>query len=242
MKWDAAQTCAHSLLKCGECRHKEKEVSANGLARPWQDTPFEGEYLRLHGEIEKLRQQAAPTPVATVAAPASPLKLDLGCGTRKQPGFLGVDVRAFPGVDTVCDLSAVIWPWPDASVEEVFCSHALEHVPRERRPHFFNELYRVLKPGGKGTFITPHWASCRAYGDVTHEWPPISEFFWAYLDKQWRKDNAPHNDMYTCDFTAGYGYTLAGWLQGRNQEFVQEALTKYKEAAQDMSATVVARK
>jgi dTDP-glucose 4,6-dehydratase len=49
----------------------------------------------------------------------------------------------------------------------------------------------------------------------------------------------PHDDMYTCDFTAGYGYTIATWLQGRNQEYVQEALTKFKEAAQDMQATVV---
>ena len=32
------------------------------------------------------------------------LKLDLGCGTRKRPGFRGVDSRKFEGVDVVADL------------------------------------------------------------------------------------------------------------------------------------------
>lgn len=169
-----------------------------------------------------------------------PLRLDLGCGKNKREGFTGVDVRQFPGVDVVADL-AKPWPWPDGSVEEVHCSHMLEHVPRLQRPPFFNELHRVLRPGGKATFITPHWASCRAYGDVTHEWPPVSEFFWLYLDRAWREVNAPHNDMYTCDFATTYGYSPAAWLTGRNTEYVQEALTKFKEAAQDMQSTCVRR-
>ena len=32
------------------------------------------------------------------------LKIDLGCGTNKRPGFFGVDRRAFDGVDGVTDL------------------------------------------------------------------------------------------------------------------------------------------
>ena len=33
------------------------------------------------------------------------LKLDLGCGSRKTAGFLGVDRRKFGDVDAVTDLS-----------------------------------------------------------------------------------------------------------------------------------------
>lgn len=29
--------------------------------------------------------------------------IDIGCGARKQPGTVGIDCRAFPGVDVVCD-------------------------------------------------------------------------------------------------------------------------------------------
>ena len=32
-----------------------------------------------------------------------------------------------------------------------------------------NELHRILLPKGKCLLIVPHWASCRAYGDMTHK-------------------------------------------------------------------------
>jgi len=211
--------------------------------------------------IEELEAQLAALKAAQ-QVPQGVLKLDLGCGTKKQPGFVGVDAKPFPGVDHVFDVGRDVWPFADNSVDEAFSSHSLEHVPAKEvdweltplvppgikkvvrwpRAHFFNELYRVLKPGAKATIITPHWNSCRAYGDITHEWPPVSEFFWLYLDKQWRSVNAPHDDMYSCDFTSGYGHSLHAALVGRNQEFVAEKLTWAKEAAQDMHATLVARK
>jgi hypothetical protein len=96
--------------------------------------------------------------------------------------------------------------------------------------------------GRQGNFGTPHWCSPRAYGDPTHEWPPVCEWTWAYLDKDWRAREAPHDDMFKCDFTSGYGYGLAPWLVGRNQEYVQEAIQKFKEAATDIIATLTARK
>src|SRR4030042_4794091 len=95
------------------------------------------------------------------------MKLDLGCGKNKREGFIGVDVRAFDGVDQVIDLSAP-WPWEDNSVDEVNCSHMVEHLKAEERIHFVNELFRVMKQSAKCTIIVPHWASCRAYGDLTH--------------------------------------------------------------------------
>jgi predicted SAM-dependent methyltransferase len=167
------------------------------------------------------------------------VKLDLGCGTRKEPGFIGVDERAFPGVDVVADLSSK-WPWPDTSVDEVNCSHMIEHLTGPQRIHFFNELFRVLKPGAKARIITPHWASCRAYGDLTHQWPPVTEFFWSYLNAEWRKVNAPHS-AHECDFDAGYGYTLNPLLNGKNDEYRQYAIGNFKEAAQDMVCTLTRR-
>lgn len=165
------------------------------------------------------------------------MKLDLGCGKNKREGFLGVDSRAFDGVDVVADLRQP-WPWQDGEVEEVHCSHFLEHLTGPERIHFVNELYRVLAPGGKATVITPHWASCRAYGDLTHQWPPVSEFWFYYLSKSWREGNAPHNDEYRCDFAATWGYSLNQALLSRNAEYQQHALAFWKEAAQDTIATL----
>lgn len=169
------------------------------------------------------------------------LKLDLGCGKNKRAGFVGVDSREFEGVDQVVDLTKQ-WPWSDNSVEEVNASHVVEHFTATERIHFVNELYRVLAKDGKATIATPHWASCRAYGDLTHQWPPVSEFWFYYLDKGWRAANAPHNDGYTCDFMCTWGYSLHQSIQARNPEYQQHAIGFWKEAAQDTICTMVARK
>jgi hypothetical protein len=168
------------------------------------------------------------------------MKIDFGCGKNKREGFVGVDSRQFEGVDQVVDLTKP-WPWEDGSAEEANASHFVEHLNAQERIHFVNELYRVLVPGGKCTVIVPHWASCRAYGDLTHQWPPVSEFWFYYLSKEWRAVNAPHNDGYTCDFDATWGYSLHPGLQPRNQEYQQHALQSFKEAAQDIICTLTKR-
>ncbi len=166
----------------------------------------------------------------------APLKLDFGCGKNPREGFEGVDAMDF-GQKWKVDLRKK-WPWPDESVEEAHCSHFVEHLTGPERIHFVNELHRVLKQGAKCQVITPHWCSARAYGDLTHQWPPVSEFWFYYLSKDWRSVNAPHNVGYTCDFDATWGYALHQVLHGRNQEYQTYALSNYKEAAQDMICTL----
>lgn len=180
-----------------------------------------------------------------VSAPL--VKLDLGCGKNKREGFTGVDRIAFEGVDIVADLTQR-WPWEDNSVDEAHSSHNVEHYTARERVHFVNELYRVLKPGATCQVIAPHWASCRAYGDPTHQWPPVSEFWFFYLLKAWRDVNAPHTDIsvnpdgFSCDFDVTYGYSLRGDIVVRSQEQQQFAMGNYKEVCQDIIATFKAKK
>lgn len=175
------------------------------------------------------------------------LKLDLGAGKNKKPGFLGVDRRPFEGVDVVTDLNTV-WPWPDNSVEEIHMSHVLEHFTGPQRVHIFNEMYRVLVKGGKATIATPHWCSNRAYGDFTHQWPPVSEMLYFYISRKWRQENAPDNDIewnpdgYNCDFQASWGHSIHQEFQTKNQDRVAFATQFYKEACQDLVATITAQK
>src|SRR5713226_6238945 len=178
-----------------------------------------------------------------IAEKTTLLKLDLGAGKHKKEGFLGVDRRAFEGVDVVTDLTTV-WPWADDSVEEIHMSHVLEHFTGPQRVHLFNEMYRVLIKGGKTTLITPHWCSNRAYGDFTHQWPPVSEMLYFYLSKTWRHDNAPDNDIewnpegYNCDFEATWGYSIHQEFATKSQDRVGFATQFYKEACQDLIATL----
>jgi predicted SAM-dependent methyltransferase len=218
-------------------------------------------------------RKAAKIFQAPVAAPA-PLKLDLGCGPRKAPGFHGVDLRDIPGVDARTDLSRPRWyfaqhefpglirdfqgPWPDlgdgqsrewylpdASVEEVYSSHFVEHLTGTQRISFFNELYRILKIGGKALVIVPYWSNSCAYGDPTHQWPPMSDWFSMYLNKQWREGdgtpanpgNAPHVG-YTCDFDFVNGFGFDERIMNWNQERKIFGITHHLNAARDMHMTL----
>lgn len=185
---------------------------------------------------KKLKVLTAPT-----------LKLDFGCGPHPREGFEGVDRLPFDGkVKHVLDLTKR-WPWRDGSVAEAHASHIVEHFPAVERVHFCNELYRVLVPDGTCQVIVPHWASCRAYGDPTHAWPPVSEFWFYYLSQQWRTENAPHTDVmhwpqgFACHFEATWGYAMRPDLTVRNQEYQQFALANYKETCQDIIATLTKR-
>jgi hypothetical protein len=108
-----------------------------------------------------------------------------------------------------------------------------------------NEACRIMKPGAKMTIITPHWASNRAYGDFTHADKPVSEMFYYYLNQTWRDANAPHTDVkwnpagYSCNLAATWGYSYSPDLGARHADHVQFALQNYKEAAQDLYATLV---
>lgn len=176
------------------------------------------------------------------------LKLDFGCGPNKKEGFQGVDSIAFPDVDFVQDVTQTPWQWEDNSVDEAHASHFLEHLTnlndKWERVKFFNELYRILKPGAKVTLVFPHWASNRYYGDPTHK-EPFSEMGFFYLSKDWRKTQASHTDSefnpngYSCNFSATWGYSLRPDLVSRNPEYQQYAIANFKEAAQDIIATLV---
>jgi hypothetical protein len=140
------------------------------------------------------------------------MKLDLGCGKAAIPGFEGADIIDF-GQKWLVDLTKP-WPWADGSAEEAFSSHFVEHLEPEERVHFANELFRVLRPGATARILVPHWRSHRAYGDMTHKWPPVSESWFNYLNADWRKKNAPHDTRYTCDFKPeweNFGVTK-GWI------------------------------
>ena len=176
-----------------------------------------------------------------------PIKLDLGCGPNKKAGFIGCDQHPMSGVDQVFDIGLARWPFADASVEEINASHFIEHLTAMQRVHVYNEAYRVLLAGGKMTITTPHWASNRAYGDPTHQWPPVSEMSFYYLKREWRLAQAPHTDAewltggYACDFDATWGYALHPALHVRSAEHNQFAMQFYKEAAQDMACTLTKR-
>jgi SAM-dependent methyltransferase len=92
--------------------------------------------------------------------------LDIGCGPRKIPGAVGMDLLPLPGVDVVADLAAP-WPFPDDAFDAITANHVLEHVPDV--VHVMNEAWRVLRAGGTLTARGPHFSSPElVWSDPTH--------------------------------------------------------------------------
>jgi SAM-dependent methyltransferase len=63
------------------------------------------------------------------------------------------DERVSLRVGTATDL-----PFPAASFDTVVCWEVLEHLPQESEPRAFDEIFRVLRPGGVLYLSTPHAA------------------------------------------------------------------------------------
>ncbi len=105
------------------------------------------------------------------------LRIDIGCGGKKREGFVGVDLKPYPGVDHVVDLMDEQLPFGDDSVDEVFSSHFLEHVAKPNK--VLHEIVRVCKPGAKVNIFTPFVRHCSAHlgGHVAY----FSELTWDHI-------------------------------------------------------------
>lgn len=93
--------------------------------------------------------------------------LHIGCGKNKRPGAVGVDVRAFDGVDVVHDLNRTPYPFNDNEFSRVVAEHVLEHL--DDLVIVIEEIYRLLKPGGILEITCPHFSSTDTFTDVTHK-------------------------------------------------------------------------
>ena len=95
----------------------------------------------------------------------NPVILNLGCGSQKLPGVIGVD--RYPGskADVFADLGRGL-PFAGHSVNRIVCSHLLEHVPDV--VSLMEEIHRVLVRGGSLWLEVPYFAHHDAYRDPTH--------------------------------------------------------------------------
>ena len=193
-------------------------------------------------KTQKINVIRSPDKPPKLKAVPKLLKLNLGAGQRKFEDFLSVDSIKTAITDRVVDLFKFPWPWKNESVSDVYAAHFFEHVPKELRPKFMDEVWRILVPGGKAVFITPYWSSMRAIQDPTHEWPPICETSFLYFNRNWVNLNGlSHAHRYNCDFDFVYGHGVSPNFMQKNDETRQFASAHYVNAVDDGMVTLTKR-
>jgi predicted SAM-dependent methyltransferase len=113
-------------------------------------------------------------------------------------------------------------------------------IPRDGLIAFMNEVYRILKPGGKIKIVAPYYTSIRCWQDPTHR-RAINDATFLYFNKGWREANKlDHYQVKTdCDFT--YGYDMNAQWASRHEEARNFGITHYNNVINDIHIVLTKR-
>lgn len=93
--------------------------------------------------------------------------LDLGCGKRKYPGSIGLDVSNKTDADIIHDLNVFPYPLEDNQFDYVNIDNVIEHV--DNVISVMEEVHRVTKNGATIKIVVPYFRSPYASVDPTHK-------------------------------------------------------------------------
>jgi len=135
------------------------------------------------------------------------IKLDIGCGSRKQNDYVGVDVARTKSVDVVA--SATNLPFKDNSVNYIYSRRCLQHVPNEAEA--LREMYRVLTIGGEAKIIVASYRGWLYY-QLKHlrrnkAYPAFHLYAFYSLRKKLRKAKFQIIEIYRVK-TRKFGYDI----------------------------------
>lgn len=159
---DATQRIAGALSAMGPFAN-ERLVSGSGISLPQRITAITAGVTALEAELGAMRREFIAAQLARLdhRPDARGLRLHLGCGPNRLPGWLNIDAHP---AELALDLR---WPLPFAtgSAELVFMSHVFEHFHYpEEASAVLAEIHRVLIDGGRLRLIVPDIELCiKAY-------------------------------------------------------------------------------
>lgn len=127
------------------------------------------------------------------------VKIDLGCGTEKESGFIGIDNRKLKGVDIVFDLESGLWPLPDGCATLVMARNIIEYIEPRKFIGFMDNAWKLLKIDGQMLILTPYSGSTSWHTDplivngcTARTWDyfdPDREAYKKYSPKPWKVEN-----------------------------------------------------
>lgn len=191
-------------------------------------------------------------------------KIDLACGDNKKDGFFGIDKVEIPGVDLVHDLNVYPWPIEDESVDEINCSHFVEHI---RHEDVLVEIQNILKESesfedfkeklsnfeepadGFIRFMNEVYRILKPDGKITIRVPYVThvrafadpthtrylhEMSFYYFNKEWRKNNNLSHYDINTDFDISFSYFIDNSLTLKSEEVRNEMFKNNWNAIMDV--------
>jgi SAM-dependent methyltransferase len=92
--------------------------------------------------------------------------LELGCGSSKREGAVGVDILAGSDADVIHDLDVFPYPFRDDEWDRILCFDVLEHV--RDFVACVEEIWRIARPGATVEATGPFMSSVNYFSDPTH--------------------------------------------------------------------------
>jgi hypothetical protein len=126
------------------------------------------------------------------------IKLNLGAGYKRIPGFYNVDSFAGCNPDYLCDIERETFPFDDSSVDEILAHHILEHIG-EGFFHTMKEIYRVCAAGATINIRVPHPRHDTFLIDPTHRRPIYPDT----IDMFSKERNRKHIERGSCETPIG---------------------------------------
>jgi len=133
---------------------------------------FDSKLVEEHREALKLKMNRLGLPVIGIESMMleRDLKLNLGSGTKRIPGFLNIDYSSECSPDIVMNLEEIPWRFDTDSVSHIIMNHVLEHIGQTSATFLgiMKELYRVCRNDAVIDITVPHHAHDNFFSDPTH--------------------------------------------------------------------------
>lgn len=155
------------------------------------------------------------------------MRLNVGCGGKRMPGYTGVDAVARPAADIVAPAWSI--PLADQSVDEIIAVHLWEHFYRWQCDEVINEWRRLLIPGGRLILELPDlWKACRNVVEAVGGKHPDQLSMWGlYGDPRGKDEFMAHR----------WGWTpasLSEFLTAAGFKDIEERPTQFHRAGKDL--------
>ena len=156
------------------------------------------------------------------------MKLNIGSGSKRYPGYLNVDMDAGSNPDFIVDLEKDIYPFDDNSIDHVLAHHVLEHMG-DGFFHCIKELYRISKHDTIIDVRVPHPKHDTFLIDPTHKrpiYPHTLDMFSKLRNKRDLENNGcetPLGFINEVDLiVVEHNYTLDSYWQPKFQQMSEE--------------------